>query len=251
MFERFLFRRIWFPHLRLKGEAAFRNILAAKVKDPELRRKLTPDYPIGCKRLLLSETWLDAITKPNADIVFDGIERITADGVKTRDGKTYPADAIVFGTGFKTTSHLAPMTITELGGRDLNRDWAKGAEAYLGITVNGYPNFFMMYGPNTNSATSIIFILECQARYIVRCIRALENNRARYMNVRAERQRELDRRASVVLNTTVPAMANCNTYFKNEYGWQLTTNWPNYATDYRLRTQKVRWRDYEFVGAGG
>jgi cation diffusion facilitator CzcD-associated flavoprotein CzcO len=247
MFERFLLRRVLFPKARLKAEAAYRNILASKVKDPALRKKLTPDYPIGCKRLLVSDLWLDALVRPNVAVIDTPITRITRDGVETADGSPHKVDAIIFGTGFRTTDHLAPMQITGLAGKDLNHEWRMGAEAYLGITVSGFPNFFMLYGPNTNAASSIIFMLEIQARYIVRCIRKLQNNRARYMNVRADPQRRFNEEAQARLSRTVPAMAGCHTYFKNEFG-RLTTNWPGYASEYRWRTRDVRTSDYDFVG---
>ena len=245
-FERFIFRRAWFPLARLQGEAAFKTIVETKVKDPELRRKLTPTYPLGCKRLLVSDVWFDTMTRPNVEVIDTGIERITPDGIRSKDGTERKVDAIIYGTGFKVHDYLAPMRVTGLDGRDLNEAWRKGAEAYLGITVHGFPNFFMLYGPNTNALSSIIVMLEAQANYIVRCIRKLENTRSRYMNVRAEPQQKFNKEAQERLSHTVPAMAACTTYFKNEYG-KLDTNWPGYASEYRWRTRDVRTRDYDFA----
>src|SRR6516165_278686 len=173
MFERFIWRRKYRPQLRLAGEAAFRKLLETKIKDPELRRKLTPNYPMGCKRQLVSDEWYDALVRPNVEVVDTPIERVEPDGIRTRDGQLRPVDAIIYGTGFTPTAFLTPMRITGLAGRDLNEAWRNGAEAYLGLTVNGCPNFFMMYGPNTNAITSIIYMLECQSRYIVSAIALL------------------------------------------------------------------------------
>ncbi len=250
MFERFILRRRLFPHLRLKGEAAFRRLLEAKVKDAELRRKLTPNYPMGCKRQLVSDVWYDALTRRNVEVVDTPIERIDANGIVTRDGQHRRVDAIIYGTGFTPTSYLTPMRIKGLAGRDLNTAWRNGAEAYLGITVTGFPNFFMLYGPNTNAPSSIIFMLECQSRYIVSCIAALDKKRARFMNVRADRQREFNAEAQARLATTIPARADCFTYFKDPSG-KITTNWPGYATEYLWRTRGMKARDYEFAAGGG
>ncbi len=135
------------------------------------------------------------MTRPNVEVIDTGIESITADGIRSKDGTERKVDAIVYGTGFKVHDYLAPMRVTGLDGRDLNEAWRKGAEAYLGITVHGFPNFFMLYGPNTNAITSIIIMLEAQANYIVRCIRKLENTRSRYMNVLAEPQKKFNEEA--------------------------------------------------------
>jgi len=246
MFERFIWRRRWQPHLRLKGEEAFRKLLADKVKDPELRRKLTPNYPMGCKRQLVSDVFYDAMTRPNVEVIVDPIERIVPDGIVTRDGTHRRLDAIIYGTGFKPTAYLTPMQIHGLGGRDLNEAWRDGAEAYLGITVAGFPNFFMLYGPNTNAPSSIIFMLECQARYIVNALKMLRRKGARYMDVRAGVQKEFNVEAQKRLATTIPARGDCFTYFKDENG-KITTNWPGYATEYKWRTRAVRPGDYVFV----
>ena len=246
MFERFILRRRIFPNARLKGEAAFRALLERKVKDPELRKKLTPNYPMGCKRQLVSDHWYDTLTRPNVEVVTEPISRMDASGVVTGDGKHHSFDAVIYGTGFTPTTYLTPMVIKGLNGRDLNEAWRNGAEAYLGITVTGFPNFFMLYGPNTNAPSSIIFMLECQSRYVVNAIKTLQARRARYMNVRADRQRDFNVEAQARLSTTIPARADCFTYFKDPSG-KITTNWPGYATEYRWRTRAVKSRDYEFT----
>lgn len=244
-FERLLRSRAN-PENRMKGEAAFRSLLAAKIKNPELLRKLTPDYPMGCKRLLVSDDWYDALVRPNVEVVDEAITAIEEDGVRTRDEQLRRVDAIIYGTGFTPTAFLTPMRITGLEGRDLNTAWRDGAEAYLGITVTGFPNFFMLYGPNTNVGGSIIYMLECQARYVTSAIRTMHRRRAHYMNVRADIQRQFNERAQSRLSQMVPARPDCLTYFKTENG-RITTQWPGYQTEYRLLTRAVRLGDYEFV----
>jgi cation diffusion facilitator CzcD-associated flavoprotein CzcO len=246
MFERFIWRRKYQPHLRLAGEAAFRKLIETKVRDPQLRRKLTPSYPMGCKRQLVSDEWYDALVRPNVEVVDNAIARIEADGIVSQDGTHRRVDAIIWGTGFTPTAFLTPMRISGLDGRDLNDAWRNGAEAYLGLTVNGFPNFFMMYGPNTNAITSIIYMLECQARYIVSAMGLLRRKRMRAMNVRADLQRRFNQEAQERLAQTVPARPDCFTYFKDANG-RITTQWPGYALEYRIRTHAARASDFEFV----
>ncbi len=161
-FEKFILRRQLNPDARLKGEAAFRALLEKKVKDPELRRKLTPNYPMGCKRQLVSDVWVRGTHAAERRNRRYGDRTDRRRGLVTRDGKHHKVDTIIYGTGFTPTSFLTPMKVHGLKGRDLNEAWRDGAEAYLGITVSGFPNFFMMYGPNTNAPSSIIFMLECR-----------------------------------------------------------------------------------------
>jgi cation diffusion facilitator CzcD-associated flavoprotein CzcO len=184
--------------------------------------------------------------RPNVEVVDNPIAQMDADGILTKDGAYRRVDAIIYGTGFTPTAFLTPMRITGLEGRDLNEAWRNGAEAYLGLTVNGFPNFFMMYGPNTNAITSIIYMLECQSRYIVRAIGLLRRKGARYMNVRADLQRRFNEEAQERLAQTIPARPDCITYFKDANG-RITTQWPGYALEYRIRTHAARVADYEFV----
>src|SRR5215471_5823679 len=137
------------------------------VADPRLREKCMPGYVMGCKRVLFSNDWYPTLNRPNVDLVTDPIERIVPGGLVTADGVTRQADVIIYGTGFRTLDFLAPMEVTGLGGRRLEDRWREGAEAYLGISVSGFPNFFMLYGPNTNlGGNSIIYMLEGQIGYV-------------------------------------------------------------------------------------
>ena len=248
-FEKFIFRRRFRPALRLRAEAGYLKMLEDKIKDPVLRKKLTPNYPIGCKRQLVSDVWLDTMTRPNVEVVDAPIERIDADGLATKDGKHRKVDVIIYGTGFTPTTYLTPMKIKGLAGRDLNEAWRNGAEAYLGITVTGFPNFFMLYGPNTNAISSIIFMLECQARYIVSAIRTLQKKRARFMNVRPDVQKQFNADQQVMLSQTIQARPDCFTYYKDPGSGKITTNWPTYASIYRWRTRAVKPSDFEFAQA--
>src|SRR5699024_3210766 len=134
---------------------------------------LIPDYPIGCRRILISNDWYPTLKSPHVSVVAGGVERIDADGVWA-DGDHHRADVIIYGAGFEATDFLMPMTVEGRDGRDLHEQWREGAEAHLGLTVNGFPNLFMLYGPNTNLGhNSIIFMIESQIGYILSCLRHL------------------------------------------------------------------------------
>lgn len=239
-------RRRGSAKLTAEGQAAFIARLEREVADPELRRKLTPSYPLGCKRVLQSNDWYPALQRPNVELIDAAVTEITAEGVRSGDGTTRPADVIVYGTGFTPTRFLTPMRIAGLGGADLNTAWRDGAEAYLGMTVSGFPNFFMMYGPNTNVAGSIVYMLESQARYIVSAIRCLRRGRARRMTVRDGVQRRFNERIQARLDRTVLVADTCHSYFQDPSG-KVTTQWPGFMLEYRTRTRRIRRADYEFV----
>lgn len=141
---------------------------------PHKLKHIIPDYRIGCKRILISNDWYPAINQPHLNLITEGISEIDETGVVTATGEHRPVDAIIFGTGFKATEFLSPIKITGRQGVALNDAWADGSKAFKGITVNGFPNLFMLYGPNTNLAhNSILFMLESQFRYIISSLDSL------------------------------------------------------------------------------
>src|SRR5690606_29019209 len=168
------------------GRAAFTRIslnhLEAQVEDPALRQQLTPNYPIGCKRVLFCDDYYPALQKPNVELVTTAIDRIVPGGVVTADGRQHDVDLTVYATGCATTEWKWSVDIIGSDGRHLNQAWAETPEAYLGIGVAGFPNLFVMYGPNTNLGhNSITFMLECQGDYIVKALAALDSAGARAM----------------------------------------------------------------------
>lgn len=239
-------RRRGSPKQTAQGQAAFLERLEREIPDAELRRKLTPSYPLGCKRVLQSNDWYPALQRPNVELIDTAVTEVTATGVRTGDGKERAADVIVYGTGFTPTRYLTPMKVTGLGGADLNAAWRDGAEAYLGITVADFPNLFMMYGPNTNIAGSIIFMLECQARYIVSAARCLERGGTRWMTVRNSVQQRFNDRIQARLGRTVLVDDTCHSYFQDPSG-KITTQWPGFMLEYRNRTRRIRRADYDFA----
>jgi cation diffusion facilitator CzcD-associated flavoprotein CzcO len=222
------------------GEALIRRVclraLRVQVPDPDLRRRLTPDFPVGCKRILLTSRWLPALSRPNVEVVSTAIERVDAEGVVTADGQHHPLDVLIYGTGFAATDFLAPMTILGRGGRDLRAGWTQGAEAYLGMTVSGFPNFFMLYGPNTNVGSgSIIFMLEQQHHYITELLKARTLNRWAAIELRPEIQAAYNTEIRQRSEGTTYA-GNCQSWYKTADG-RNTNNWVGTMREFRRRTR--------------
>jgi cation diffusion facilitator CzcD-associated flavoprotein CzcO len=224
-------------------ERAYVRRIRKEIPDPELQERLIPDYPLGCKRVMISNDWLGALARPNVEVVTEAITEIEPDGVVTADGEKREVDALILATGFATTDFLAPMAVTGLEGRDLNDAWRDGAEAYLGLAVSGFPNMFMLYGPNTNlGAGSIIYMLESQIRYVVAAVRELQRNGARYIDVRGDVQGGFNREIQDRLSGTVWT-AGCSSWYVTESG-KVTNNWPGVTSEYRRRTRRVDLADY-------
>ncbi len=218
--------------------------LRRQVKDRELRTKLTPDYPIGARRVLFNDDYYPALSRHNVRLVTEPIERIEPRGVRTRDGELHAADVIVYATGFKTTEFLAPMRIAGAGGRMLADEWRHGAHAYLGVTVSGFPNLFMLYGPNTNLGhNSILVMIEAQAGYIVQAIQQLKSRGLRRMDVKRTAMDEYNRRLQQDLAKSVWATSKAS-WYKLADG-TITNNWPHSTIRYRRLLRRVALDQYE------
>ena len=222
--------------------AAEKN-LRAQVVDPRLRAALTPDYPIGGKRILISDDYYPTLARDNVEVVTDGIAYLTEDAVVTRDGRVHPVDAVILATGFQTTAFLAPMRIAGLDGRSLDAEWADGARAYRGIAVSGFPNLFLMYGPNTNLGhNSIIFMIECQTRYILGAIRTLIERDLAYLDLSRSVMEADDARTQAALAGTVWA-ATGKSWYKTEKG-RITNNWSGSTVRYWWVTRRFDGEHY-------
>jgi cation diffusion facilitator CzcD-associated flavoprotein CzcO len=222
---------------------SFEKHLAAQVPDPHLRRKLTPDYAMGCKRIMISNDYYPALGQPNVEVVTEPIERITDGGIVTADGRERPFDAIVYATGFATSAFLAPMRVVGGHGIALRDAWRGGAEAYLGVTVSGFPNFFILYGPNTNLGhNSIVYMLECQVRYVMDALATLERKGLTRLEVRPAVQARFNERLRRRLAGSVWA-DGCSSWYIDGAG-KNANNWPDFTFAYRRRTNKLDLRDY-------
>lgn len=233
-------RGAWLAWLMKRGALAY---LEAQVPDPALRRLLTPDYPIGCKRVLISDDFYSALVRPNVEVVADPIDHVTADSVVTRDGRTRSVDALIYATGFEATKFLAPMHIEGLGGAALEDAWRAGAEAHLGVSVAGFPNFFVLYGPNTNLGhNSIIFMIECQVGYVMQCLQRLMQDRLRYLDVKRDAMARYNDEVQRELANTVWTTA-CENWYKIESG-RVVNNWSGFTLSYWSRTRHPNFGDF-------
>jgi len=228
-----LVRLVWRAHLR------------RQVRDRVTRRALVPDYPIGCKRILFSDTWYPALDRDHVELVTGpggAVDRIEPEGVRTADGRLHPADVLVWGTGFAATDLLASMRVTGEGGADLHEAWADGARAHLGLAVPGFPSFFCVYGPNTNlGGSSIIGMLEAQAEHIAEVAARMADDGARVVGVRRDAAVAFDEATQERLEHTV--WATCDSWYRD--GGRITTNWPGTVGEYQDRTARVDWSAYD------
>jgi cation diffusion facilitator CzcD-associated flavoprotein CzcO len=233
------------PRLMRYAQKPARDHLRAQVPDRALRARLTPNYVMGCKRVLLSNDYYPALTRPNVQLVTDGIERVTARGVRTRDGVEHAVDAIICGTGFTVSDYLAKLDIVGRHGRTLNDAMADGAESYRGISVHGFPNLFLLMGPNTGLGhNSMIFMIEAQARYALRAIQAMRRKRLASIDVRATVQRAFSQRLQAKLRGTVWNTGCSSWYAKDGHN---ATVWPYFTFQYWWQTRRVALRDYHCV----
>lgn len=220
--------------------------LNRQVRDPALRARLTPDYPPGCKRLLVSDEYLKTFNLPHVDLVTDRISRIERDGVRSEGGDLRAADVIVYATGFDASNCLTPITITGVGGQDLQAVWQDGPEAYLGMAVAGFPNLFLLYGPNTNLGhSSIILMLECQFNYIVNCLNHLIDQEKIALDVDPIVQRRYNDALQKALSGSIWA-AGCTGWYTT--GTKITANWPGSCYRYLTMTRTVDFSAFRVQG---
>jgi cation diffusion facilitator CzcD-associated flavoprotein CzcO len=236
----------WLQPLTFWLGAICRRHLERNIQDPGLRARLTPDYPIGCKRVLLSNDFYPALNRSNVALVTDAVKEVKEDCILTSKMAAYPVDAILLGTGFQASEFLAPMRIRGRNGRDLNEVWRGGAKAYLGITVAGFPNLFILYGPNTNLGhNSIVYMLESQFTYVISAIQFMKDREDCAVDVRPEVMDRFHRKLERQMRRTVWAKG-CTSWYKTAEG-KVTNNWPGFTFVYRLRTRRFRPEEYIFL----
>lgn len=230
--------------LRSVIERGWRGYLRRQIADPELRAKCTPDYVMGCKRILIANDWYPTLARPNVELVTDPIAEVTSHAVRTIDGAEREVDCLIHATGFQSTGFLQPMRVVGRDGRDIHGRWAGGAEAFRGITLQGFPNLFMLYGPNTNlGSNSIIVMLEAQMRYVVQAVEALRSQRLAWVDVRRDVEREfnewVDERSKRTAWET-----GCHSWYTTASG-KNTNNWPSYVSHYRALVRHFDLLHYE------
>jgi cation diffusion facilitator CzcD-associated flavoprotein CzcO len=230
-------------------ERGSRRYLERKVPDPDLRAELTPDYQIGCKRILLTSDFLPAIQRDNVELVTSPITEVTPHGIVDADGVERPADVIVLGTGFEVPGALMHMKVVGRDGAVLNDMWTQdGAAAHLGIAMSGFPNLFLLLGPNTGLGhTSVVFMIESQVRYIIQALDLMDDTAADALEVRADAQAGFVERVRTKLARTV-WQSGCSSWYLDDQGRNIAI-WPHFTWKYWLETRRVNAADYHLVRA--
>ena len=225
-------------------EALARRHLHAQVKDPELRAKLTPDYRLGCKRILGSSDYYPALTQPNVEVVTESIRELREGAIVTADGTAREVDAIIFGTGFHVTDNPMMAKVRGREGRTLADVWKGSPEAYLGMTVPGFPNGFLIVGPNTGLGNnSIVFMIEAQVRYVLGALKAMERHGLSTIEVRPEVHAAFQAAVQERMPGSVWTDGGCRSWYLDENG-RNTTLWPDFTWRYALRTRRFDVAEY-------
>ena len=240
----FLFRKG--SRLARAGRARFETELGELADERLPAESLVPDYPLGCRRILISNDWYPTLLRPDVTVVNDHVERIEADAV-VAGGTARPADCVIYGTGFQTTDMLAPIRVVGRDGRLLSDEWREGPEAHLGITVSGFPNLFLLYGPNTNLGhNSILFMIESQVGWVVQAVQQLQRGTA-WIDVRPEAARAFDDWVQARTRRTVFA-GGCTSWYLTA-GGRNTQNWPASTLTFRRRLRRLQLEDLELQPA--
>ncbi len=247
--------RVWpifNPWMARIGEGLLKRFIAWQVKDPALRRRLTPDHTLGCKRILISNKWFPTFNRDNVELVTEGIREVTPDGIITRDGTLRPLDCIILGTGFVVDPriYMKDFELRGLNGHTLQEDWKTSPTAYLGITASNYPNMYQLVGPHTGLGhNSIIFMIEAQADYIVNCVKLVQAKGGGYLDVKEEAQNRFLGEMTQALKGTVWD-SGCKSWYQTAEGINFAI-WPKSTWRYWLATRKVNEADYRFVKCAG
>ncbi len=236
------------PRILKIGELQARRHIRNQIKDRELRKKVTPDFHFGCKRVLISNNYYPALAQDNVDVLTDGIREVTENGIVERNGKERPVDCIIYGTGFKAQDPIPKGMVKGRGGQDLLEAWKDGAEAYKGTAIAGFPNFFMLMGPNTGLGhSSMVYMIESQIQYVLDALKKMDRNGWQSVEVKENAQSEYNASIHAKLGDSV-WQTGCKSWYVNEHG-KNTTLWPGFTWQFRQQTRRFDARQYR-VEAG-
>ncbi len=231
------------------AEAIARRHLASHVRDPALRRTLTPHYRMGCKRVLISDTYYPALQRPNVAVVTAPIREVRERSIITADGTEHAIDTIIFGTGFRAQEFISPVNIVGRGGVELTDAWKDAPQAYLGINVAGFPNLHFLVGPNTGLGhNSMVLMIEAQIRYVMSALRLMRERKVDALDVRTDVQSSFNDALQRRMSRTVWT-SGCTSWYLDEHG-KNTTLWPGFTFVYRLLTRRVRPERYDLDKEG-
>jgi cation diffusion facilitator CzcD-associated flavoprotein CzcO len=220
------------------------------VSDPGLRARLTPGYAVGCKRILISNRYYPALSQPNVEVITSGLSAVRGSTVVAADGSEREVDAIIFGTGFHVTDQPIASRVRGRGGVRLVDAWRMGAEAYKGTTVAGFPNLFMLIGPNTGLGhTSMVQMIESQVSYVLDGLRRLDERGAAVVEVRSDVQDAYNAQVQSQLKGTVWTSGGCASWYQDA-GGRNTVIWPRFTWSFRRLTRRFDVAAYRFQKDG-
>ena len=231
---------------RRKRAEEVKRYIRYRVRGRAQRHAAVPDYEMGCKRILVSDDYYDALNRDDVEVITEPIDHVTATGVASRDGTVRKFDAIIYATGFDMEGHLFSIDVTGADGLTLRKAWADRAEAYLGVMVPGFPNYFMVTGPNTGvGTTSVVFMIEQSVGWIMKCLRKAGTDRV--VSVTAEATSEYNRKIQAALADTVWA-TSCNSWYKKSDG-SIETLYPFDARSFRRQMRHINRNHVRFETA--
>jgi cation diffusion facilitator CzcD-associated flavoprotein CzcO len=254
--RQFLFWRQEFRVFGFLGNQTFRKMveaialrhLARNIEDPKMRAALTPSYQLGCKRVLVSDDYYPTFNRSNVELVTEGIAEVREHSIVTRDGVERPIDVLIYGTGFRATEPLIGCRVVGKGGIEIHDAWQKRMSAYLGITVVGFPNFFILLGPNTGLGhNSVVLMIEAQVRYAMNCLKLMWRKKQRVLEVRPEIQQSFVEEIYRRMATTVWQSGGCHSWYQDQSTGEITTLWPGSVISYLRRTRSVSPSDYKIT----
>ncbi|WP_395103399.1 flavin-containing monooxygenase [Actinomadura sp. SCN-SB] len=232
------------PRLSAPQERMARRHIARQIQDPELRAKVTPDYTIGCKRVLLANDYYPALAQPHVELETARIAEVRERSIVTADGREHEVDAIVYGTGFKVVDAMSEWHIVGRDGVKIQEAWAEGVEAHHGTTLPGFPNLFLMLGPNTGLGhNSVVFMIEVQIQHILSLLRLMRERGAQSVEPRPEAMRAYNDRLQRRLRRAVWNEGGCDSWYLDDQGVNRTL-WPGFSFEFWARSRKARPEEY-------
>ena len=233
------------PRLMKVGERWAKSHIRKQINDPVLRDKVTPDYTIGCKRILISNDYYPALNRSNVDVLTTGIKEVRGNTIISQDGSEREVDAIIYGTGFAATDPIGPLKITGREGVDLKEQFKRnGTEAYLGATVVGFPNLFLITGPNTGLGhNSMVYMIESQITYIMDALGHIRRKKLASVEVSEWVQDNFNKKLQSKQKDTVWSTGGCQSWYLDENGKNVTL-WPGFTWQFRRQTSRFEIRDY-------
>lgn len=231
--------------VRRKATEIATRFLTRRVKDPARREALTPKYEFGCKRVLVSDDFYPTMNRENVELVTAGIKEICPQSIVTADGVERPVDVLIYGTGFRATEPLIGVRVVGRQGVDLHGAWHERMSAFWGVTVSGFPNLFLLLGPNTGLGhNSVVLMIEAQVRHVMNCLKMMKRRRRSVIEVREEAQKQFVRDVRRRLKGTVWQSGGCKSWYQDQRTGENTTLWPGSVLEYVRKTKRASVEDY-------